>query len=164
MNGLRLVAAELERHVNVEGWTKEHDARHSPMVLAVAGAAYALDAAGIHYDGHESWKQAYLEMARKIWPFDDEWFKPTPEDAVRQLVKSASMIIAEINRIQAAKRESIGRMELVANTSKESYWVDCGNDDCRWHGLSEDCVHPKNDPTFLLCPDCHDVVEPCDIL
>ena len=36
------VAAERKRQIEVEGWTAEHDDRHTPGELAQAGACYAL--------------------------------------------------------------------------------------------------------------------------
>ncbi|MFA5340428.1 MAG: hypothetical protein WC332_01500 [Clostridia bacterium] len=37
--------------------------------------------------------------------------------------------------------------------------VDCCNPKCGWSGNSADCVCFKHDPTYLMCPECHEVVE-----
>ena len=36
------------------------------------------------------------------WPWDEKWWKPFP-DPIRNLVKSAALIVAEIERLQRAK-------------------------------------------------------------
>lgn len=35
----------------------------------------------------------------------------------------------------------------------------CCNGECNWEGPLEECVHPKHDPEYLLCPECYEVVE-----
>ena len=101
MTGVELIAAERKRQVEKEGWTQEHDASHTDMTLAVAGAAYALDIAGFYSGECDSWRQIYCANAAKVWPFDLEWFKSTHDDPVRQLVKAGALIAAEIDRIKA---------------------------------------------------------------
>lgn len=163
MNGAQMIAAERERHPE-KGWTEKHDLGHPSMTLAMAGVAYVIDIAGIHSELPEYMKQALCGHAGDLWPFGADEFKPTHNDPVRQLVKAGSFIAAEIDRFLASRRERNKNRDLVSNTSDDSFWVDCRNDRCRWPGLSEDCVHPRHEPAELLCPDCCDVVEPCDIL
>ncbi len=40
------------------------------------------------------------------------------------------------------------------------YAVDCNNPDCGWTGMASRCVTPKHVPEELLCPECHETVEP----
>lgn len=84
------IAAERRRQVEAEGWTVEHDDRHSAGEIALAAAAYAygsqypdeIRAAG----GRPNW-----------WPWEARWWKPsTPR---RDLIKAAALIVAEIERI-----------------------------------------------------------------
>lgn len=35
----------------------------------------------------------------------------------------------------------------------------CANGDCEWHGDVSETVHPKHDPSMILCPECHEVTE-----
>ena len=35
-----------------------------------------------------------------MWPWDLEWFKPSPYDRIRELVKAGALIAAEIDRLQ----------------------------------------------------------------
>jgi len=36
------------------------------------------------------------------WPWDDEWWKPTPNDRIRELTKAGALIAAEIDRLMRA--------------------------------------------------------------
>ena len=96
--GAELICEERKRQIEVEGWSAEHDDReHSPGSLAQAGAAYALHAAA-KLDNRGS--DALCECAESNWPFDAVWWKPTPEDPIRQLAKAGALIAAEIDRLQ----------------------------------------------------------------
>lgn len=35
----------------------------------------------------------------------------------------------------------------------------CNNIECGWDGDRDDCVHPKHEPNYLLCPECGETVE-----
>lgn len=95
--GIELIAEERQRQIEVEGWTEEHDDRHSQSELAIAGGCYALAYADRQSD-------MYLERAvNQFWPWDNKWWKPTPDDPVRQLVKAGALIAAEIDRLQRHK-------------------------------------------------------------
>jgi len=34
-----------------------------------------------------------------IWPWEKSWWKPTPNDRVKELVKAGALIAAEIDRL-----------------------------------------------------------------
>ena len=53
--------------------------------MAVAAACYALP--------------AWCRGRTRRWPWDDEWWKPTPDDRIRELVKAGALIAAEIDRL-----------------------------------------------------------------
>jgi hypothetical protein len=36
---------------------------------------------------------------------------------------------------------------------------ECINSDCGWKGKKSDCAKFKNDPDYLMCPECNDSVE-----
>ena len=40
--GIELITKERQRQIEVEGWTKEHDAEHTNDSLALAAVCYAL--------------------------------------------------------------------------------------------------------------------------
>lgn len=88
--GIELIAAERQRQIEQEGWTPEHDDQHRLGELAIAAACYAIPPS--------------LRLAAKFigrfWPWDMKWWKPTPEDRKRELVKASALIAAEIDRLQ----------------------------------------------------------------
>ena len=97
---MQLTRAELDileerrRQITQEGWTEEHDDQHVGGELANAAACYAREAV---HDNH------YRNSGAPVgWPLDwgPEWWKPTT--ARRDLIKAASMIIAEIERLDRA--------------------------------------------------------------
>ena len=81
------IAAERRRHVEGEGWSREHDDAYQPGVLARAGAAYAI-----------AWiNSTTAVVAKRLWPLSASWWKPSSKR--RDLVKAGSLIVAEIERI-----------------------------------------------------------------
>lgn len=93
--GVELIAEERQRQIEEEGWTKEHDAKHEDNLLAVAAASYAMPEGArtfmLTQDGD------YLPL---FWPFETKWWKPCPQDRVKELVKAGALIAAEIDRIR----------------------------------------------------------------
>lgn len=100
MTGIELISKERIRQVEEEGWSPKHDATHPDMTLAIASASYILDIASKSKDWSEGWRNRFLDASESIWPFDEEWFKPTHDDPIRQLVKAGALIAAEIDRLQ----------------------------------------------------------------
>lgn len=91
--GIDLIAKERQRQIDKEGWTKEHDSQHRIGVLAMAGASYALP---------ELWRQNISSGINKppfCWPFSENWWKPSPNDRVKELVKAGALIAAEIDKL-----------------------------------------------------------------
>lgn len=99
--GIELITEERKRQIEIEGWDKDHDENHTSMCLSTASASYTLDVVARHSDISKGWKQLFKEYSARIWPFDIEWFKPTPNDPIKQLTKAGALIAAEIDRIQA---------------------------------------------------------------
>ena len=93
-----LIAAERQRQITAEGWTPEHDDWHFDGSLAVAAACYATQAnQGLHEGGMK-----VRESVLRYWPWDWNWWKPTPDNRIRELVKAGALIVAEIERLQHA--------------------------------------------------------------
>jgi len=92
--GIELIAEERQRQIEKEGYTTNHDDKYLESDLACAAACYALpedlrnafNATGIEGDG--------------IWPWNLEYWKPTPDDRIKELVKAGALIAAEIDRIK----------------------------------------------------------------
>lgn len=87
MNGAELIAGERQRQIEVEGWTRKHDDEHFDGALAYAAASYTLSTIG------------HPQLAENLWPWDESWWKPTPQDRTRSLVKAGALIAAEIDRL-----------------------------------------------------------------
>ena len=108
MNGLELIAAERQRHVEKEGWTPEHDAEHSEGELAEAAACYAMTerARDLPVEGETDLETgATTGVSTQLWPWDATWWKPTPENRIRELVKAGALIAAEIDRLQRSSSQ-----------------------------------------------------------
>jgi hypothetical protein len=89
MTGLELIAAERQRQIAEEGYDAAHDAGASEN-LAMAGASYAI--AQFERD-----QRSGPEIAPWSWSWDARYWKPTPSDRVRELVKAGALIAAAID-------------------------------------------------------------------
>jgi hypothetical protein len=98
--GLELIIKERERQITQEGWTPEHDSLHKDGDLALAGTCYAAHAIRMLTSRHTH----LIEYIKDSWPWDDRYWKPTPNDPIRELVKAGALIAAEIDRLQRLKK------------------------------------------------------------
>lgn len=89
MTGAELIAAERQRQIDVEGWTLEHDAEHFGEDLVWAAVTYATP----------PHKRTNFRTP-PTWPWEPHFWKPTPDDRMRELVKAGALIAAEIDRLQ----------------------------------------------------------------
>jgi len=88
--GIELIADERERQINEEGWNIEHDKiANNDGQLVSAAILYAI----------EDDNRMYEHSPENVWPWDMTWWKPTPNNRVRELVKAGALIAAEIDRI-----------------------------------------------------------------
>ncbi len=88
--GLELIRAERFRVIVEEGWDAEHDDGHVGGELALAASCYA----------RPPYNRPLLGADLPLgWPWTAVWWKPTPEDRVRELVKAGALIAAEIDRL-----------------------------------------------------------------
>lgn len=97
--GVELIAEERQRQIEVEGWTAEHDAKHTDNSLALAAICYADP--NVYY--HQENGIIRHRIPNKFWPkrLNICWFKP--KDRIRDLIKAGALIAAEIDRLQAQK-------------------------------------------------------------
>lgn len=96
------VIAERERQVTAEGWTPDHDDRHSGGEMAKAAACYAYVTSlpstvreSLEHDPEFNGKN--LVITKRIWPWAWTWWKP--KSPRRDLVRAGALIIAEIERL-----------------------------------------------------------------
>ena len=100
--GIELIAEERQRQIEKEGWTAEHDDTHVQGEIARAAASYALPegewtATPVH---------PHLIQSREMfWPWEENNWKPTPHDRVRELTKAGALIAAEIDRLNKLNKE-----------------------------------------------------------
>lgn len=96
--GIELIADERKRQIKVEGWSAEHDSEHKKDELAMAAVSYAMPK-----DVREAMIMVFtspIADAPPTWPWNVEWWKPTPDNRIKELVKAGALIAAEIDRLQ----------------------------------------------------------------
>lgn len=94
MNGAALIAAERKRQIEVEGYDAAHD-EGADDNLALAAACYTLPAAARPFD-HPTRSDPPM-----FWPWHAEYWRPTPDDRVRELTKAGALIAAAIDSLIA---------------------------------------------------------------
>jgi hypothetical protein len=96
---VREVLAERRRHVAEEGWTPEHDDTHRHGELARAAASYANMGS---LDDRTRPLISWNHTPPPTWPWSPQWWKPKSQR--RDLIRAASLIVAEIERLDRAER------------------------------------------------------------
>ena len=109
-DGVALIAAERKRQVSEEGWTPEHDDKHEGGELAAAAVCYALPEDDREFEtGRYRWGKVVINVLDVLWPWWESphrgapfmnWWKPTPDNRIRELVKAGALIAAENDRLQ----------------------------------------------------------------
>lgn len=124
LSGVNLIFAERERQKFDEGWTAEHDAEHTYGELADAAASYAMTP-----DTRATITAVCMERdgLPPTWPWDKQWWKPTPDNRIRELVKAGALIAAEIDRLLVAMAPEIAQSimedaEKLIRTLSENAW------------------------------------------
>lgn len=94
---IELITEERERQITQEGWTLEHDdEQHAPGELACAAATYAMPPDSMIRDS-----SVYSPSeVPGTWPWAKEWWKPSPDNRIKELVKAGALIVAEIEKLQ----------------------------------------------------------------
>ena len=100
-DGAGMIARERQRQKAEEGWTAEHDDKHTRRELALAACAYALPGP-YNFNGEVITPQRIYDLT---W-WDQKWFKRSdkndmrPENMIPNLVKAGALIAAEIDRLK----------------------------------------------------------------
>lgn len=96
--GVKAIAAERERQLQAEGFTRDSDRQYQRGELAKAATAYvqlaAMDLAAGGTRDHIAW-----HGPAAVWPWAPEWWKPV--DARRDLVRAGALIAAQIDLIDS---------------------------------------------------------------
>lgn len=100
--GIELIAEERQRQIEVEGFNNEHDKMFDKNQLAAAAASYAFAPFM-----KEEIREGYQFPPSPMWPayWLAKWWKPTPNDRIRELQKAGALIAAEIDRLQAEEEK-----------------------------------------------------------
>ena len=107
MNAIRLIEEERNRQITHEGYSFDHDDRHTGGEIALAAAAYAAEIS-------------------KVWPWDSGTFKPSG-DRIRNLVKAGALVVAEIERIQRAESSHPDWIKSAAQECTDQVLVGAGH-------------------------------------
>lgn len=100
-NGIDLIRKERDRQINEEGWDINSDIKkHGDSELAIAGACYALP---IRFRYVLRTTSSFKDETPDFWQWAGKWWKPTPEDRVKELTKAGALIAAEIDRLLNSK-------------------------------------------------------------
>ena len=109
--GIKLIAEERKRQVEVEGWDDEHDDEHDEGELAMAAVCYAspdliyqLSDGSNNYLFIDPWPSNWLRKWDKRKYKNVVYIIPNGElpnnERIRNLVKAGALIAAEIDRLQ----------------------------------------------------------------
>lgn len=100
-DGIAIIAEERKRQQEI-GWTLEHDQEHKDSELANAAATYTMDP-DVREGLISLMPETLFDNVPPTWPWDKEWWKPTPDDRIKELAKAGALIAAEIDRLLKIK-------------------------------------------------------------
>jgi len=93
--GVELIAIERKRQIEELGYDYAHDHLYADEQLAKAGAVYALP----NKLRELWWGNDWASITRRFWPWDWKYWKPTPDDRIKELAKAGALIAAQIDWI-----------------------------------------------------------------
>jgi hypothetical protein len=119
---IELVLEERDRQITEVGHTSDHDDMHIFDELSRAAASYALYTWSYH-------------IAYDVWPWSSKEFKPSIntsyEGRIRNNVKAAALLLAEIERLQRAEinREQTPNKKDIAHPISKIEFVDISSNE-----------------------------------
>ena len=100
MTGAELIAQERQRQIEEERYSTQEDVLYwADQQLVRAAVCYALPQA-------DRWARG-VNATPAYWPWGEKFWKPTPNDRIRELVKAGALIAAEIDRLQAIQKQEV---------------------------------------------------------
>lgn len=84
ITGLDYIANERQRQIEVEGYDSEHDSKYYDQELADAAICYLVD-------------PNQRDTEPFPWPWDKQFWKPTPEDRKIELSKAGALTAGQID-------------------------------------------------------------------
>ena len=103
-SGAIQIIDERARQINEEKWDDEHDDKHKHNQLVRAAVCYLMP----------EWMSA-------LWPWAPVWWKPSPDNRVRELVKAGALIAAEIDRLQRIKESEPSIVEMKEKADRKAW-------------------------------------------
>lgn len=97
--GVELIQEERDRQIGYEGWDIPHDDMHTDGSLARAAACYAMP------NFLRKYSPIITPATPLDWPWDVQWWKPSPHERIRELQKAGALIAAEIDRLNRLKND-----------------------------------------------------------
>ena len=88
--GAELIAEERKRQIEIEGFTAESDLRYKNGELFYAGCCYH-SAAKLRESGCDP------GTPPTNWPFSTEYWKPSPDNRVKEIIKSGALLQAHVD-------------------------------------------------------------------
>jgi hypothetical protein len=122
-DGAEMIAAERQRQIAAEGWTPEHDDRHTNGELAWAATCYAAPETVVRI--MQEWQRDGLTGVIRFeepWPVGEAgtydygkprllpWRRPAV-GRITELVKAGALIAAEIDRLTRAAESGGGEQK-----------------------------------------------------
>lgn len=95
MTGVEIIAAERKRQIEVEGMDSKNDDKYKYNELVRGALSYATPA---------NQRELFSSVCPipTIWPWSSSWWKPTPNDRIKELAKAGALLAAEIDRLKRA--------------------------------------------------------------
>ena len=91
--GMELIAIERKRQIEELDYDYTHDNLYADEQLAKAAAIYAMPK-----ELRELWwGNDWVSLINRFWPWDLRYWKPTPEDRIKELAKAGALISAQID-------------------------------------------------------------------
>jgi hypothetical protein len=107
MTGLELVTQERqENQIKKNGYTPEKDNQEyrDTDQLVMAAISYATPPnKRVITPNFGSFFLRSANQPPDIWPWMDQFWKPSPDDRIRELTKAAALLVAEIDRLLEQK-------------------------------------------------------------
>lgn len=96
MNGIELIAQERAEQIEKHGYSLQNDVEYQDEFLAMAAVCYAIPASKQEIPDQGT---GTVDVIENLWPFEPQYFKPTPDDRIKELAKAGALIAAEIDRL-----------------------------------------------------------------
>ncbi len=108
-SGAGLIAQERIRQIQEEGFTEQHDEGYIEEELVDAAHCYI---------NAKRYREVYLQEDNipLRWPWDEEYWHPSPSNRKRELVIAGALIAAEIDRILRIESKANSKLKIDGST------------------------------------------------